>query len=332
MGNIDFLCIGNAIVDVFAGVDSAFLQQHVIHKPVQHIEPEHAQRILAALGTYTLRSGGGAANAAKAAAALGSSAAFCGCTGNDKTAEYFRNELVKTGVIPILTTGKAPTGICFILNNGTETRIAASAAAALELNEDCISEQTIKSAQMLVLDGYLLDRQELVSHIFQITDKLGIPVSLDAASVFTTRNNAAIVMRYCLNYRIVLFMNADESIAFYQGSTGSSGEADNVSEAEKEQFIISRVCPVLQEIAAGDFPVIVIKLGSQGALAISRGKIYREETQAIDAGSTIGAGDTFCAGFLAAWIKDKSIGECLRQGNEAAWELIMRNKGIDRGN
>ena len=72
----EFLCIGNAIVDVFADVDSAFMNRMGICETVQHITRGHAGKILAELGVRTLRTGGGAANAAKIASGLGGSAAF----------------------------------------------------------------------------------------------------------------------------------------------------------------------------------------------------------------------------------------------------------------
>ena len=325
----DFLCIGNAIVDVFAETDTNFMDQNGITEPVQHIKPEHAQKILAELAgrprPCTLRSGGGAANTAKIAAIQGSSAAFSGCTGNDELAAYFKNELIEAGAIPLLKTGKSPTGVCLILNNGRETRIAASPSAAFELDETCISEKTIENAGIVVVDGYILDRQYLVRRIFQIADKFGIPVSMDTASVPVTRNNAHSIIYFCKNYRSILFMNADESIAFYQAITGSREKAAVLTETEKEKFIIDKACPVLKKITGEKLPVMVIKLGEKGALAISQGKIYRKETQAIDTRNTTGAGDAFCAAFLKEWLLEKSIVECLDRGNTTAAEHIMTN-------
>jgi sugar/nucleoside kinase (ribokinase family) len=74
--------------------------------------------------------------------------------------------------------------------------------------------------------------------------------------------------------------------------------------------------------AAGIFPIIVIKLGGRGALAVTGGSVYREETIALDLQSAAGAGDAFCAAFLSAWIRKKSIPECLAFGNRIAGKIL----------
>jgi sugar/nucleoside kinase (ribokinase family) len=71
-----------------------------------------------------------------------------------------------------------------------------------------------------------------------------------------------------------------------------------------------------------DFPVIVVKLGQDGALCYSGGEIIRAGTQAVTPVDTTGAGDAFCAGFLAAWTQNKSIGECAAYGNIAARTVL----------
>jgi sugar/nucleoside kinase (ribokinase family) len=71
------------------------------------------------------------------------------------------------------------------------------------------------------------------------------------------------------------------------------------------------------------FPIIVIKLGSRGAVVLAGGTIYREETFAIKARNTVGAGDAFCAAFLSAWIRGRSIQECASLGNRVAREILL---------
>jgi len=122
-------------------------------------------------------------------------------------------------------------------------------------------------------------------------------------------------------------MNADESIAYHFALKGKKSMPVFQTEAEKEEFIINEICPVLKKTAAGDFPVIVIKLGERGALAIYRGEIFHEETQAINACSTVGAGDVFSAAFLKEFLAGKSIAECLQSGNKFAFDYILKHGG-----
>ena len=80
---------------------------------------------------------------------------------------------------------------------------------------------------------------------------------------------------------------------------------------------------MLKIITDGEiFPVMVVKLGGRGALVIAGGNVYHEETFTIIPRDTIGAGDAFCAAFIAAWVRNKSLSECAAMGNKVAREIL----------
>jgi sugar/nucleoside kinase (ribokinase family) len=334
----ELLCFGNAVVDVFASADSGWLDRQGITEPVQHISRDHAQQILENTGecaNVTLSSGGSAANAAKIAAMLNVSAAFIGCVGESddalegapsgggNLAAIFEKDIRSAGVVPVLFTGKEKTGLCFAFNCGGETRIAASPGAALEFTEDQVPEDMFTHAEAVALDGYMLDRRPLVKRILQLANRRGLPIALDAASVFQIREKTADILHYSRNYPLIIFMNADESIVFYNTIRKSSDTIEAVSEREKETFILREVCPVLKCITEGEiFPIVVIKLGGRGAIILAGGEIYREETFTIIPRNTVGAGDAFCAAFLSAWIRGKPIRECAVMGNKVARKIL----------
>jgi len=324
----ELLCFGNAIVDVFAAVDFTWLDSLGITEAVQHIPYDQARQILETLRSdsssgMVLTSGGAAANVAKIAAMLNTKAAFSGCVGNDELAGVLEQELSTVGVDPLLAKSTGETGLCFAFSSPHETRIAASPGASLEFTETDICEELFSGAEAVVVDGYLLDRGPLIQHIMQLASSRGIPVALDAASVFQIREKTEAVLHYSRNYPLIIFMNADEAITFYSTIKKSSARIETASEREKEMLILKEVCPVLKYMTEGEiFPIIVIKLGGRGAVVLAGGTVYREETFTIIPRNTVGAGDAFCAAFLSAWIRGRSIQECADLGNRVARQFL----------
>jgi len=325
----ELLCIGNAMVDVFVPADSARLAELGITEPVQHISRELAAQILNGLGENAgtnpvFTSGGAAANVAKIAAMLNTGSAFAGCVGSDDLAGIFGRELGAADVVPFIKSCEGETGVCFVFETEGETRIAAAPGASLQLTEDDIREDLIAGADAVVLDGYMLDRLPLVRRILQLANRHGIPIALDAASVFQIKEKTEAILHYSRNYPLIVFMNADESIVFYNNIRKSSSADETMTEREKEVFILKEICPVLKCITEGDiFPVIVIKLGGRGAIVLAGGNIHRVGTFAIIPRNTVGAGDAFCAAFVSAWIRGKPIRECASLGNKVAREVLM---------
>jgi sugar/nucleoside kinase (ribokinase family) len=335
----ELLCIGNAMVDVFARADEAAMDRLGLDEAVQHISSEEAERILRELGAGTgpagepvleggtgfrVSSGGGAANAAKTAALLDIKTAFIGAVGADGAGEFFRREIAGPGVSPLLVPAQGKTGLCIILSGpGGETRIAAAPGAAKELSPEHISEAAVQNAGVVVLDGYLMDRQPLVRRVLSLADRFGVPVALDAASVFQVRERTEEILQYSRNYPLIIFMNDDEAIAFYRALKKGSGEEKIRGEKEKADMIIREICPVLRIITGAElFPIFAVKMGGRGAVVVAGGEVYRAKTFPVAARNSIGAGDVFCAAFLAGWLRGRSVAESAALGNRTAREFL----------
>ena len=327
MKKTELLCIGNPIIDVFVEIDHLLISKYGIKEPTQHIDRDKAEKLLREPSIDFERavksSGGGSANVAKIAAMLGMETAFTGCIGNDELACVFEEEIKGAGVNAMLVKSNEKTGLCFACNTGRELRFAASPGAALELNESHIGEELIGSAEVIALDGYILDRRPLVQHILIRASRRGIPVALDAASVMQAHSKAEEILTYSRSFPLFIFMNADETLAFHRQIRKNFEYDPNSSEKEKEIVIMRDVCPTLKVITEGEiYPIIVIKLGGRGAVVIAGGNVYREETFAVVPHNTVGAGDAFCAAFISAWIRGKSLSECAALGNKVAREIL----------
>lgn len=339
----DLCCFGNAMVDIFACADEETAARFGISQPVQHVDIDLLIKMLPALGDYTRASGGGAANAAKIAALLGTRVCFSGAVGGEEFGRFFEEELLAAGVSPRLAKKAPPTGLCLMLRGGgNEARVAASPSAALELSEGDISDADIERAKAVVIDGYILDRPALVRKILLAAGKSGKAAAIDLGSAFIAKERVLEILEYSRQHQVILFMNEEEAEAFYEGLKSHGVEVQDLSPAEEEEEShpterrkrgspFRRACTFFQALTGGKpFPIITLKLAHKGAMVFSGGNIYRAGTEAAEPVDTTGAGDAFCAAFLSAWVQGRQLTECAEIGNMAA-RIILGVTGTQAG-
>ena len=341
MVNAEILCIGNALVDVFAQGDEQLCTRAEIGEPVQHIEIEKLSTILEAVKISTKVSGGGAANVAKIAGYLGAKTAFIGALGKagsgqtDETGQLFEEDLAAAGVELKLALKPSPTGICLHLKTKEKTIVAASPSAAMEFSENDIGKEDLQRARVVVIDGFMLERSELVEHIFREAGRSVLV--LDVSSPFIARYRAEKILNYAKQYPLILFMNRTEAETLFKrlravfspanddGSLFPKENPDRRSrrrasfDRRKSELLFRMICSFFKNFTREKtMPVIVLKLGQDGAMVFAGGSIIQSKTLAVSPLETTGAGDAFCAAFLLAWIRNKSLPECASLGNRAA--------------
>jgi fructokinase len=333
----ELLCIGNAVVDVFAQGEGDIDASFGLTKPVQHVDIEKLQEIIALLPETKVISGGGAANVAKIAGLLGIKAGFVGATGSgsepaaehegrgsppgdasDRFGGVFAGGLAAAGVELFLARKSPPTGICLMLRKGAgETIIAAAPSASLELSPEDLDEDLIKNARVVMIDGFMLNRKNLVVHILDLANKYGTVAALDAGSTGLVKEQAWEIATFSRLYPLILFMNEAEALTFCRvlsrQEEGGTGECTLTR--ENAGFFVNFT-------AANLFPVVAVKLGNRGAVVFAGGSVYRADTIPVSPVETTGAGDAFAAAFLGAWIRDKSLSQCAALGNKAAREVL----------
>ena len=64
----------------------------------------------------------------------------------------------------------------------------------------------------------------------------------------------------------------------------------------------------------GEITRVVAKLGARGALTLDEDRVIRSPAPAVATLDTTGAGDSFDAGFLHAWVRGEPVLSCLRLG------------------
>ena len=74
--------------------------------------------------------------------------------------------------------------------------------------------------------------------------------------------------------------------------------------------------------------ITILKLGRQGAVWIAPDRDLRVAAPKVKAVDTTGAGDSFNAGFLSAWMKGRRPEQCLAAGNKAGAESTRKAGGL----
>jgi len=81
------------------------------------------------------------------------------------------------------------------------------------------------------------------------------------------------------------------------------------------------------DILAEFIPIVIVKLGAEGAICKVNGKVYYSKAPKVDVVDSTGAGDCFLAGFLYGWLDNVGIEESLRIGNICGSECVTKLGG-----
>lgn len=304
----DVLGIGNALVDVLAHADDAFLAENNIEKGgMTLIEADYARELYGKIGPAVEVSGGSAGNTMAGIAALGGSGAFIAKVGDDKLGDIFSHDLKSGGIhfdTPRLAGGD--TGVCTILVTPDAQRsMSTFLGAGTALSKDDISEDQVSAAKVLYLEGYLFDpplAKEAFYKAAAIAHNAGREVALTLSDSFCVERYRAEFQHLVENEVDVLFGNEDEIVALYETQT-----------FDDALQIVRQKCKVaaLTRSAAGSVIVKGDEVHVIGADPIDR---------LVD---TTGAGDLYAAGFLFGYTSGKDLKTCGQLASMAAAEIIQ---------
>jgi sugar/nucleoside kinase (ribokinase family) len=308
--SLDVLAIGNAIVDVIADSDDAFLEQHRMAKgSMRLIDAEEAEQLYAAMGPGRELSGGSAANTVAGLAALGLRGGFIGQLGDDELGEIFRHDIRSLGV-EFTTPSKSdagPTARCLILvTSDAQRTMSTFLGAAQNLDRSSIDAGRIALARILYLEGYLWDPADPRAAMEAAIDAAraaGTKVAFTLSDGFVVERHRADFLRLIDEKKIdILFANEIEFLHLAQATDLETAVAG----------FASRV------------PTLVVTRSEHGALACAGDERAHVQAEPIERlVDTTGAGDLFAAGFLAGQARGKPIEDSLRLGAIAASEVIQ---------
>jgi len=70
--------------------------------------------------------------------------------------------------------------------------------------------------------------------------------------------------------------------------------------------------------------LIVVTLGEKGSIAYNGKQFYKGDIIPVTAVNTVGAGDSFCAGFMFGIMQNESIQRCLEIGSKFAYRVVKK--------
>jgi len=262
---VDLACIGSIATDLLmAGVAAA---------------PAAGSTALAT--NRILHPGGGGPNTAMAAAKLGLSVRIFGRVGDDLFGQFVQSELTKAGVLGEgLVDSTLPTGLSVVLTSNAERSFIYHAGCNDEFRVEDIDLDILKNSRCVHFSDpfELPDFTSNVPRLLEALVNCGCLLSMDAG--WDTSNRWLAAIQDCLPYLDLFFCNRVES-----------ERLTNYPTPEDAARFLIRECGVKQ--------AVIIKLDHDGCLVCSRHSVSRIPAFPATVRDPTGAGDCFCAAFLA---------------------------------
>lgn len=306
---LDVIGVGNAIVDVLAKADDAFLKSHDIPKGgMLLIDEPQARNIYAGMGSAVEISGGSAANSIACIASLGGKGGFVGKVFDDNFGEVFRHDLRAMGVefdTKPLTEGPA-TGRCLVnVTPDAQRSMTTFLGAAGLVSPDDIDESQIARGTISFFEGYLFEQpvaREAFIRACAVAKRKGKRTALTLSDASCVERQFEVLQEFIPNHIDILLANDRETAALF----GS----DDVS--------------VIADKARALCPLTAITLSEKGSVLIPRdGEMVKIDavspTELVD---TTGAGDAYAAGLLYGLAQGFEFARAGALGSLAASEVI----------
>lgn len=241
----------------------------------------------------TLEIGSSSAIFACGAARLDLRVAFIGVVGEDVFGRFMLEALQARNVYvsPVIVDPARQTGVSVILNRGEKRAILTYLGAINALRAEQVDDSLLAQARHLHVASYFLQRslQPGLPALFQRARALGLSTSLDT--------------------------NWDPAEAWF-GVSGLLSLADVFLPNQAEACALTGTGRAEQaaRLLAEHGGMVAVKLGAAGALACRGTELVRAEALPVPVADTVGAGDSFDAGFVYGYLKGWSAKACLQLG------------------
>jgi len=306
--NIDVVGIGNAIVDVIAHADDAFLAREALVKgTMMLIDAPRAEALYQMMGPAIEASGGSAGNTMAGIASLGGTGAYIGKVRDDFLGQVFRHDITAVGVrfdTPAATSGPGTARCLILVTPDGQRTMNTYLGASADLGPADIDPEVIAAAQVTYLEGYLFDpprAQEAFRKAAAIAHAAGRKVALSLSDPFCVGRHRDAFRDLVDGHVDILFANEAEICSLYETADFATAAA-----AVRGHVAIA----ALTRSAAGS---VILADGAEHRIAAA------PAARVVD---TTGAGDLYASGFLYGLTRDRPLPTCGEIGSLCAAEII----------
>ena len=229
------------------------------------------------------------------AARLGHPVSFFSKVGDDDYGRFCLDALQKAGISTgnVAKVATSKTGVTISLSTRSDRAFVTVLGAISELRYKDLDLQALQGHTHLHMTSFFLQTALRPSfpRILRHAGKLGLTTSFDPNSDPLSLWGPDVWS--VVDEITILFINQEEALHLTRKT--------NVREALKQ----------LAERA----PCVVVKLGPRGAIAAADGQVVSAPPFKVSPVDTTGAGDSFAAGFVHAFLSGRDLHGCLLEGN-----------------
>ena len=303
----DVIAVGNAIVDVLAPCEPAFLDaQGLTAGSMQLVDADQSAALYAAMAAGVEASGGSAGNTVAGVGGFGGRAAYIGKVGDDVLGGVFTHDIRAAGVAfdtPVLP-GVA-TGACMInVTPDGQRTMCTFLGAANQLTADDIDADRIGASAIVYLEGYLFDPAPARAAF----EAAAAAAHAAGRKVAITLSDSFVVHRW--RAELLAFIEASADIVL-------ANEAELAALFEMDDF------DAAADRLASMVDVAAVTRGADGSVVISGDQRVAVAAVPVDKViDTTGAGDQYAAGLLLGLARGLSLEDAGKLGSLAAAEVI----------
>jgi sugar/nucleoside kinase (ribokinase family) len=240
-------------------------------------------------------------------ARLGRPVSFFSNVGRDEFGRFCLQELRKAGISTkhVQVAGTTKTGVTISLSTRSDRALVTVLGAISRLRYSDLDIEALRGHCHLHMTSYFLQTRlrDSFPRVLREAKMLGLTTSFDPNS--DPLSSWSRDIWDVLEEATILFVNKEEALRLTRKNK----------------------VPAALDHLAERVPCVVIKLGAKGAIAAMGGQVIVVPAFKISPVDTTGAGDSFAAGFVHAYLRKKGLQQCLIEANACGALCAMQVGG-----